>query len=299
MADRSVDVGVVTWNSAEVTVAALRRTLEADTDGLIASLLVHDNASTDGTPDRVLEDVPEADVEVAAGNLGFAAGVNRLVERSGAPWLLLLNSDAWPDPGALTLLLEAAESADRVAAVAPRLETPDGRLEESTHPFPSLRVAALSAIGLRRIVQWQHDEARPVDWAVGAALLLRREAIDDVGRFDERYFMYSEDLDWCWRAHRRGWTVHLEPAAVVRHVGNVSGERRFGAAREAVVIANAIRFYRRTHGPVATATWRALNAAGSARLAVGARVRRDGGGAVHWMRHTRAYLRSRSVRDQV
>ena len=296
---RSVDVCVVTWNSADVTAAALRRTLEADTDGVISSLLVHDNASTDGTPERILEDAPEAEVRIAAGNLGFAAGVNALIERSTAPWLLVLNSDAWPEPGALGRLVAAAEADPRVAAVAPRLETPDGELEESTHPFPSLRVAALSAIGLRRIVQWPHDAGRPVDWAIGAALLLRREAIDDVGGFDERYFMYAEDLDWCWRARRRGWEIRLEPGAVVRHVGNVSGARRFGAERDAVAIANAIRFYRGAHGPAAAGLWRALNAAGAVRLAIAARAQSDRDGAAYWLRQARAYARSRPVRDQM
>lgn len=295
----SVDVGVVTWNSAEVTCAALRRTLESDTDGLIGSLLVHDNASTDGTPERILDDVPEADVEVAAGNLGFAAGVNRLIARSEAPWLLLLNSDAWLDPGALTRLVEAAERRGDIAAAAPRIESPHGELEESTHPFPSLKVAALTAVGLRGRVQWTHDGARSVDWAIGAALLLRRDAVTDVGGFDERYFMYAEDLDWCWRARRRGWDIWFEPSAVVRHLGNVSGARRFGARRDAVAIVNAIRFYRSAHGPVATGAWRALNAAGTARLAAVARLRKQHAEASYWARQTRAYVRSGAVRDQV
>lgn len=294
-----VDVGVVTWNSADMTRDALRRTLDADTDGLIGSLLIHDNASTDGTPEKILEDVPEADVEVAAGNLGFAAGVNRLIERSDAPWLLLLNSDAWLEPGALTRLLAAAEGRDGVAAAAPRIESPDGELEESTHPFPSLKVAALSAVGLHGVVQWPHDIARPVDWAIGAALLLRRDAISEVGGFDERYFMYAEDLDWCWRARRHGWEIWFEPSAVVRHVGNVSGARRFGAQRDAVAIANAIRFYRRAHGPLAAVAWRALNAAGTARLAAAARIRRDRAAASYWTMLTRSYLRSGAVRDQM
>jgi N-acetylglucosaminyl-diphospho-decaprenol L-rhamnosyltransferase len=304
VADRTVDalrvdVGVVTWNSAEVTPDALRRTLDADTDGLIASLLVHDNASTDGTPERISDEVPEAEVEVSAGNLGFAAGVNRIIERSSAPWLLLLNPDAWLEPQALARLVDAAERSESIAGVAPRIESPDGALEESTHPFPSLRVAALSALGLRRVVQWPHDEARQVDWAIGAALLLRRRAIEDIGGFDERYFMYAEDLDWCWRARQRGWAIHLEPSAVVRHIGNVSGDKRFGASRDAIAIGNAIRFYRASHGRAAAAAWRTLNAVGTARLGVVARIRRDPAGAAYWMRHARAYARSGSIRDEV
>ena len=296
---RRVDVGVVTWNSADVTADALRRTLDADGDGLIASLFVHDNASTDGTPERLADEVPEADVEVCAGNVGFAAGVNRIIGRSTAPWLLLLNPDAWLEPHALTRLLDAAHHSDRLAAIAPRIERPGGELEESTHPFPSLRVASLSALGLRNVVQWSHDESRSVDWAIGAALLLRRRAIDDIGGFDERYFMYAEDLDWCWRARQRGWGIRLEPAAVVRHVGNVSGAQRFGASRDAVAIANAIRFYRSTHGRISAGAWQALNAAGTARLAAVARMRGDRRGAAYWLRQSRAYIASGPVRDEM
>src|SRR3954469_10556844 len=93
-----VDVGVVTWNTRDLTVEALRRLLDTD-QGCDLRVLVHDNASSDGTPDAVRQRVPEALVEESPDNLGFAAGVNRLLGRSDAPWFLALNSDAWPKPG--------------------------------------------------------------------------------------------------------------------------------------------------------------------------------------------------------
>lgn len=286
----AIDVGVVTWNTAELTSDALRATLDADSNDLIGALLVHDNASTDGTPDLLADSVPEAQVEVAAGNLGFAKGVNRIIERSQAPWLLLLNSDAWPQPGALDALLRAAEARPHAAAVAPRLERTDGSVEDSTHPFPSLRVAGATAVGRHSAVQWDHERSREVDWAVGAALLIRRAALDEIGGFDERYFMYSEDIDWCWRAQRAGWQIWFERDAVFCHVGNASGTTRFGDERDTVIIANACRWYSRTHSPASTAAWRALNAAGTGRLAVAARVRKDRDAELRWRRQARAYL---------
>lgn len=289
-ATRIIDVGVVTWNTAELTARALRTTLDGDRSDLIRAVLVHDNASTDGTPELLSEDVPEADVEVAAGNLGFARGVNRIIERSTAPWLLLLNSDAWPEPGALDLLVSAADTHPDAAAVAPRLQRLDGSLEDSTHPFPSLRVAMATAVGLHGRVQWDHDRSRYVDWAVGAALLIRREALDAIGDLDERYFMYSEDIDWCWRARRAGWRIWFEHEAVFLHVGNASGAERFGDSRDAVIIANARRFYRGTHSRAETLAWLLLNATGTLRLAATSRLHGDRTSAARWRRQARAYL---------
>jgi GT2 family glycosyltransferase len=298
--DASVDVGVVTWNTRDLTVAALRSLLDTD-QGCRLRVLVHDNASSDGTADAVRAEVPEAEVEEGAANIGFAAAVNRLLARSDAPWFLTLNSDAWPQAGAVGTLVAAASAAPDAAAVAPRLERPDGTLEHSTHRFPSLRLAAAAAAGPRPLGArrarslllegaWNHDEPGEVDWAVGAALLLRRAAVDDIGGFDERYFMYAEDLEWCWRARSAGWTVRFEPAAVVCHVGNASGARRFGDARTAAVLRNTYRFYGRTHGRASVAAFRLLNAAGAARLWASTRRAGDVGAARHWRQQLPEHL---------
>ena len=224
-----VDVGVVTWNTRDLTVAALRRLLDTQ-QGCELRLLVRDNGSTDGTPEAVSALVPEASLDAGEKNLGFAGGVNTLLRRSDAPWFFALNSDAWPEPGSIGRLVQAAEQRPKAAAVVPRLERPDGSLEHSTHPFPSPKIAAVTMIDHRRLGRvgrrllleesWMHDEARVVDWAVGAAMLLRRSAVSSIGLFDERFFMYVEDLDWCWRAGQAGWEIWFEPTCIVRHVGN-------------------------------------------------------------------------------
>jgi len=164
-------------------------------------------------------------------------------------------------------------------------------------------VAAVTAVGLYKRLghrrarhlllegAWSHDEARPVDWAVGAAWLMRREAVLDVGPFDESFFMYVEDLEWCWRARARGWEVCFEPEAVVRHVGNASGASRYGGGRTRAYLHNTYRFYRRHHGPATTALWRFLNLAGCSRLYVGSLARRDRSAAAFWADHVRAHLR--------
>lgn len=295
-----VDVGVVTWNTAELSATALRRLLDSD-QGCRIRLLVRDNASTDGTAEAIARAVPEAELDAGEENLGFAAGMNRLIARSEAPWFFLLNPDAWPKPGAIGRLLDTAKRHPRAAVVAPRLERPDGTLEHSTYPFPSLRVAATSAFTARRIGAdraeemmlvgaWGHDRPRAVDWAIGAALLIRREALTEVGALDERFFMYVEDLEWCWRARRAGWEVRFDPEAVVVHVGNVSGVQRYGDRRTAEYMANTYRFYRREHGAAAAAAYRGLNVAGAALGYARARAKRDGGNAAYWRRELAAHL---------
>lgn len=279
-------MGIVTWNTAELTVRALRHLLDTD-QGADLRVLVRDNGSADGTVDRIRRAVPEAEVDAGTENLGFAAGVNSTIDRSDAPWFLALNSDAWPRPGAIGQLVRTAVRHADSAAVAPRLERPDGTLEHSTHPFPSLAVATVMAAGgdrwLPRTVRerlllegtWHHDRPRPVDWAVGAALLMRRSAIDDIGGFDDRFFMYAEDLAWGWRAHSRGWTIRFDPEAVVVHVGNASGVHRYGDRRTRAYLKNSDRWYRWEHGSRRAAAYRAINLVGAMRGQVEARLRGD------------------------
>jgi N-acetylglucosaminyl-diphospho-decaprenol L-rhamnosyltransferase len=296
----AVDVGVVSWNTAELTATALRRLLDSD-QGCAVRVLVHDNGSTDRTVETLARLVPEAEVEAGEVNLGFAAGANRLFARSDAPWFFLLNSDAWPDEGAIGRLIATAQRNPEAGAIAPRIERPDGTLEHSTFPLPSLRVAWLLAVHGPNLNKeraadlllegaWKHDRPRTVDWAIGAALLFPREAIRDVGLFDERFFMYVEDLEWCWRARRRGWQICFDPSAIVRHVGNASGAQNYGARRTAAYLRNTYRFYRREHGTLASLAYRGLNIAGVSGLYLRASRKGNRAEADYWKTHVRAHL---------
>lgn len=297
-----VDVGVVTWNTRDLTVQALRRLLDSD-QGCDLRLMVRDNGSTDGTPDALARLVPEAEMEHDGRNLGFAAGMNRLIRQSTAPWFLLLNSDAWPEPGAIGSLVSASRERPRAAAIAPLLRRPDGTVEPSALPFPSLGAATVAALGLTRLLPkraermlvwpaWAHDRPRSVDWAIGAALLVRREAFESVGLLDETFFMYAEDLEWCWRARDGGWHVWFEPSAVVIHVGNASGAQAYGARRARAHLHNGYRVYERRRGKLRTLALRTVNMSGATRAAVLASARRDRGNAVFWLNELGAHWRA-------
>jgi N-acetylglucosaminyl-diphospho-decaprenol L-rhamnosyltransferase len=281
----TVDVGIVTWNTAGLTAAALTHLRQSD-QGCDLRVLVHDNGSSDGTPEAVALADPAAEIEVSSANLGFARAVNRLVARSSAPWFLALNSDAWPEPGAIGAMVAAAQAHPEAGAIAPLLLRPDGSQEHSTHPFPSLLIASVDALGGRRWLPrrwldqlqlqgaWRQDRPRTVDWAVGAALLFRRKALEAVGGLDETFFIYVEDLEWCWRARRKGWSIHFDPTATVRHVGNASGEKRFGSKRLAVESTNLRLFLRRERGRGFEAAYRSLRILALARETFVARKRR-------------------------
>ncbi|MGH9030460.1 MAG: glycosyltransferase, partial [Acidimicrobiales bacterium] len=264
-------------------------------------VLVHDNASSDGTSSALERHVPEAEVEVSEENLGFARAMNLLMKRSTAPWFFALNSDAWPESGAIDVLVDAGERHQRAAAVAPRLERPDGSLEASTHPFPSLKTALIDLTGGRHWMPrghleamclegaWHHDRARSVDWAVGAALLMRRAALEDLGGFDERFFMYAEDLEWCWRARSAAWEVRFEPGALVRHIGNVSGEKRWGGGRLALEAANLRVLLPEMMGRRRAVVFRWVQAATCAERLVSSRVLRRNEDAARWRTQLKAH----------
>lgn len=288
-----VDVGVVTWNTAQLSVDALRRLVESD-QGCELRVLVHDNDSSDGTAEAIAAALPTVEVVRNPENIGFARAVNRLLARSDAPWFFMLNSDAWPEAGAIGALVRRAEQYPQAACVVPLLLRPDGSVEHSTHPFPSLVTAGLDAAGGRhwmphRVLEhlslegaWHLDRERKIDWAVGAAMLLRRSAVDEIGGLDERFFMYVEDLEWCWRARRKGWQVRFDPAAVVRHVGGVSGARRFGASRAALEAANLRVLLDETLGRGRAQCYRALVTVAAGRHLLSARLRGNAGDAGWW-----------------
>jgi hypothetical protein len=282
-----VDVGVVTWNTRDLTVRALRTLLDSD-QGVDLRLLVRDNASADGTADAIASAIPEAIVEAGDDNLGFAGGVNRLLARSDAPWFLTLNSDAWPDPGAIGRMVTAAESQPKVAAVAPLVLRPDDTLEHTIHMFPSARRSLLMAA--RRPDLPDHSEARPIHWAHGAALLLRRTAVEELGGLDERLFMYAEDFEWCWRAAQRGWTVWFEPSAIVRHVGNASAVQNYGGRRTVAQWRNNYRVYRWHRGPLATFGLRAANVVRASAELGRAVAARKPGAARYWRQQLRVHF---------
>ena len=228
---REVSVVVVSFNTRDLLERCLTG-LSGAQAGIDLQTIIVDNASTDGSQELVRERFAEVELVELAENVGFGRANNLAFERCRGEYVLLLNSDACMDQGALSELLAAAKRHPGAAAIGPRLLNPDGSLQRSAWPFPDPVRLLLEAFGLHRILRrtrfyedlgiWAHDEERTVDFLIGACLLLRAEALHEVGGFDERFWMYAEEADLQQRLRARGWKVIFTPAATVTHVGSGS-----------------------------------------------------------------------------
>jgi GT2 family glycosyltransferase len=190
-------------------------------------ILVVDNASSDGSLDMLRADFPEVRVLEQSRNLGFGAANNVAAAQARGEYLLLLNADAWLETEALKRLHERLQREERLALVAPTLLYPDGRRQFVWSPERGVAGEALQQLRNRfENRKWAHGAfmrraSRLVGrlWFTAACVLVRTEAFRVVGGFDERFFMYFEDVDLCVRLENAGWRLAHEPDAVVRHAG--------------------------------------------------------------------------------
>ena len=202
--------------------------------------IVVDHGSTDGTLELVERRFPEATV-VRRENRGYGAGLNAGMEAATGDFFLLLNSDAWADEGAVGRLVAFAEARPRAALVGPLARNPNGSLQHTVRGFPTLWRLATEYFFLRKLAprsrllnafyagDFAHDRPRRVEWVMGFAMLVRREAVEQVGGFDEDFFLFSEETDLCRRLQDAGWEVWFTPDAEFTHVGAAShGGRMFG-----------------------------------------------------------------------
>ncbi len=178
-----------------------------------------DNASDDGSVAAVRERFPRVRVIEQRHRAGFGENNNAIIRATTSRYVYLLNPDTTSDDWGLERMTAYLDAHPRVAAIGPRLVWADGRPQDSAFRFPTPAVAALSLLTLSRlgVVQSRGNETREVDWATAAALLVRREALDEVGLFDEEIFMYSEETDLCARLRAAGWGIEYFPAVTVVH----------------------------------------------------------------------------------
>lgn len=224
-----LSVIVVTHNGREMALRTLRSALGA-TGAVAVEWIIVDAGSTDGTPEAVDAELPEMRV-VRRGNRGFAASNNVGIGMARGRYLLLLNPDVEIRAGTFAALVAAMDARPALGLASVIQRDAEGNLQHSIRRFPSpLRSfgEALFAAHWPLLRSWQELETRPgrysregpADWLVGAFLIARREAVAQVGPMDERFFLYSEEIDWCYRFWQAGWpVVHLPEMEVTHHAG--------------------------------------------------------------------------------
>ena len=275
-----LSVVIVSWNVCDLLRRCLASVLgasqPADDDLAPMSdsepsieIIVVDNASTDGSPEMVRAEFPQVRLIANPDNRGFTAGNNQGLVESTGRFLLLLNPDTEIVGAALSTMMAYMDAHPEVGALGPRLCYPDGSLQPSRRRFPTLATALVESTVvqewwrdnplLRRYYMADtSDEAiQPVDWVVGACLLVRREVYDQVGELDEGFFMYSEEMDWCKRIKDAGWKVVYLPTAVVIHHEGKSSEQVV-PARHIHFQSSKVRYFRKHHGALQAEALRAF-----------------------------------------
>jgi len=246
---------MVNWNTRGDLEQALGSVLNPGPE-LEVQVVVLDNGSRDGSVEMVRERFPGVRLLESGENVGFARGYNRAAEEAEGRYLLMLNPDTVAQPNALERLVGFLDSDREAGAAGPRLLNADGSLQFSCRRFPRPMAAILRNTPLGRIApenrftrdylmtDWDHSTVREVDWVSGAAICIRREAWEEVGGFDEGFFMYAEDIDWCLRAQQAGWRICYVPEAVIVHrIGASSDQRPVAMVRE--FHRSMARFYRK------------------------------------------------------
>jgi GT2 family glycosyltransferase len=223
---------IVSYNTRAMTLECLRA-LEADLAGIPSEIWVVDNASSDGSAEAIRRELPGVKVVESKVNAGFGAANNVAMRQATGRYFLLLNSDAFPRPGAIPTLIEYLESHPCAAIAGPRLLNADGSLQVSCFKFPTPLRAWLENLWISAAFKhhaylgdyrfWPHDTERNVDFLIGACMLLRREVFEQTGGFDERFFLYSEETDWQRRIRDLGWEIAFTPAAEATHLAGASG----------------------------------------------------------------------------
>jgi GT2 family glycosyltransferase len=247
--DPAVDAVVVSYNSRD----HLRATVGALTEIRGVRTIVVDNASVDGTAESI-SDLPVTIIR-RTDNGGFSRGCNEGMAAGSAPFVLFVNPDAVVSETALGLLVRALEEAPELGAVAPRIEHPDGSLAYSLRRFPDLLSTCAQALYLHRLfphAAWateivrdegRYRRAHLPEWVSGACILARRDTMEEIGGWDERFFLYCEDTDLCLRLREAGHPVAFEPDAVVVHEEGASSN----PALTVPLLAEAKLRYAETH----------------------------------------------------
>ncbi len=256
-----ISVIIVSYNTAHLLEEAVSKVKNA-AQGLSLECIFVDNASKDDSIARIRALFPADKLIVNQTNVGFGRANNQALAHARGRYVLLLNTDAFVAPDTLVKTVAHMNANPRCGILGVRLEGRDGELQPCARYFPTPFNQFLQRTGLHkwfksvRLVDdmaWDHASVRTCDWVVGCYYLVRKEVIDQVGLFDPRYFLYSEEVDHCFAAKRAGWEVVFYPHTTVVHLGGESAKSsgeitRSGRQLSALQVESELLYFRKNHG---------------------------------------------------
>jgi hypothetical protein len=262
---------ILNWRTPDMTLQAAEAAVAA-MEGVEGAISIVDNASGDGSEAKLREGVrqrgwPEARVRVlqSGWNGGFGAG-NNVGIRAGLPdgarpdLVYILNSDAFPDRGAIRALVDYLDRTPQAGFAGSYIQGPDGHPHTTTFRFPSVagefegaaRLGPVTRLLARRVVPVATPSASArVEWLAGASLMMRRSVLDQIGLFDETFFLYYEETDLCRRAAQAGYETHFVRESVVTHIGSVSTGMKEWRTVPDYWFDSRLHYFTKHHGPVA------------------------------------------------
>ncbi|MDO8312913.1 MAG: glycosyltransferase family 2 protein, partial [Sideroxyarcus sp.] len=257
-----LSIVIVNWNTLDMLRDALASTY-ATLAGITAEVIVVDNASTDGSPDMVAREFPQAILLRNTDNRGFAAANNQGFALATGRHILLLNSDTIVLGDVLGASVRYLDAHPKVGAMGCRVLNADHTMQRTCSMWPSLLNLILLTSGLWKLpyprflgryqmMDWQRDTERAVDSISGCYLMLRRPVLDQIGPLDEAFFFFGEETDWCRRMRAAGWQLMFAPVGEIVHYGSGSA-RKLNHKRDLTLTDAMVRLHRKHDGPMAAA----------------------------------------------
>ena len=251
---------IVNWNAQDLLRKCLDH-VQTTVQTTSYEIIVIDNGSTDGSQALLKAGFPDVKLIENAENAGFARANNQGMQIAAGRYFLLLNSDAFVEAGTIDTMIQFMDDHPEAGMSACQLLYEDRSLQPSAYAYPTLKTELYTTLQLNRffpknrefgkqaMTYWDFNDTRPVDAVMGAFMLVRREVVDQVGMMDESYFMYSEEIDWCYRIQQQGWQILYNPAVQTVHLwGGTSKQIRTEMFLE--LYRSKVKYFRKNYGLV-------------------------------------------------